>query len=66
MAQWNMQLGLPEIAAQLGVLTTEARNRFVARAPFVGTDRKFGPELLDRCADIEIERGLRLDSGLEP
>jgi hypothetical protein len=48
MAQWNMQFSLPEITAQLGVLTAEPHDRFVACAPFVGTDRKFSPELLDR------------------
>jgi hypothetical protein len=66
MAQRHMKLGLPEIAAQLGVLTAEARDRFVARAPFVGTDRKFAPEPLDGFKDIDTQCLLRLDSGLDP
>ena len=60
-----MQLGLPQVAPQLGVLTAEPRDRFVARAPFVGTDRELGAELLDRCADIEIQRLLRLGRLIE-
>ena len=60
-----MQLGLPHVAPQLGVLTAEPRDRFVTRAPFVCANRELGAELLDRCTDIEIQRLLRLGRLIE-
>jgi hypothetical protein len=65
MPQRNVQPGLPQVAPQLGVLTAEPRDRFVGLAALAGADRELGAKLLNRCADIEMQRRLRLSCLIE-
>jgi hypothetical protein len=60
-----VQIGLSEIAAQLGVLTAEPSDRLVGLAALTGANGELGPELLDRSADIKVERLLRVGRLIE-
>jgi hypothetical protein len=60
-----MQRGCSEIAPQLGVLTFHPTNCFVGQAALAGADEELGPQLLDRRANVDIKRSLRLSRLIE-